>query len=203
MGQGERGARSEARKAEESRGREGERGEQGGRPNRLKKTDRSVCLVPSIKVEALTCGQLRDFVLISWGWRWGRVLIVLAYRARSARRKGEREGGRRPRTALGRARVRLAPRRGFFAGRSKGQGVNRSGRILGPCRRRLGDGPAGKAGELDAGQEGRPPSDRLRLSKGGRRASGSDRARLSNGAGGTGAGRPQARRANSTEQIFT
>ena len=75
---------------------QGERGEKGGRPNRSKKTDWSVCLVPSIKVEALTCGQSRDFVLISWGWRWGRVLIALAYRARWWRQKGAREGGAGP-----------------------------------------------------------------------------------------------------------
>jgi hypothetical protein len=72
---GELGELGEARKGQ------GERGEQGGRPNRLKKTDRSVCLVPSIKVEALACGKGRDFVGISWGWTGSRFLIVFAYRA--------------------------------------------------------------------------------------------------------------------------
>jgi hypothetical protein len=74
-GQGERGAREarseegegEARKAEEAEGRGEGEAKRAGRPNVSKKTDRSVCLDVSIKVEALTCGKGRDFVVISWG----------------------------------------------------------------------------------------------------------------------------------------
>ena len=75
-GSPKRSEEGEARKAEEAEGRGEGEAERAGRLNISKKTDRSVCLVPSIKVEALACGKERDFVVISWGWTGSRFLIV-------------------------------------------------------------------------------------------------------------------------------
>lgn len=143
---------------------------------------------PSIKVEALTCGQSRDFEAISWGWRWGRILIVLAYRARWGR---ERERGGRAQAPNGpRARPREAGHLAADFSQEDQRAKGSTAQVK--SRDRVG-------GAWAMGQRGRPAS-LTRGRKGGRRAIGAGYRRGAR-SGASITGRPQARRANSTEQI--
>ena len=154
---------------------------------------------PSIKVEASTCGQSRDFEAISWAYGGARRLIVLAYRARSPifwiKVDGVgwgRLGARREAQAPTGPRAR--PREAGHLGADFSQEDQRAK----ASTAQVGSRDRGR-GAWTMGQRGRPAS-LTRGKKGGRRAIGAGYRRGAR-SGASITGRPQARRANSTEQI--